>query len=546
MAILLRKILPLLLLLIFTGSLSYLRHKPVGFFNHQTALWADQTGYYAYLPFYFIYDQQTGDWLDKFSQSTGRGFRNKDGKFFTKYAVGVAILQAPVFGILHTYNLMTGTEADGFTGNYHWIPVIGAVLYGSLGIWLFYLFACKCTSRVRAAFVSFLMLCGTNVLFFIFAYSGMSHAYSLFLFAALLWWVDRALRRGDKGWLAFFIAGLMIGLIFITRPLNLLFVLGLLGYFQLQDPRFFRHYILTPKLLVLLVASLIPVLPQFHYWHYLTGEWVYYSYGNEGFTNWNSPKFLQLWFAPQNGLFPWSPAYLLAVAILVYKSMKLEACSILLLITFLILSYSLAAWHAVHFGMGYGSRNYVEYSVLFFIPMLNQKFRSLKLRRAAVLVSVVLAFFSVKMMYTYQSYFDGEIWDWEEYAAMAGRGFYHDQKNFGIITKPTGNKLMQVKHLNAWNKTLTPFKRLNISAEVELYTSKGRPGMVAHFETSDSLYSWNMVSFEDRFRDLRETEDFYASFFVPETLPEDAKLMLYLWNQQGDSLRVSDVHMWLK
>ena len=75
------------------------RHHKSGTFNWMTPLWADQAGYYVYLPGLFIYHFDAKSFPEKIEEKTGLGFSLdlEKNKVISRYTCGTAILQAPFF-----------------------------------------------------------------------------------------------------------------------------------------------------------------------------------------------------------------------------------------------------------------------------------------------------------------------------------------------------------------------------------------------------------------------------------------------------------------
>src|SRR5690606_32363846 len=111
--------------------------------------------------------------------------------------------------------------------------------------------------------------------------------------------------------------------------------------------------------------------PQLLYWQYVSGEIIHYSYGEYGFSNFTSPKILQLWFSPNNGLFLYNPLYLVVLTAMIIKIFDntRNINNWIIPVTFILLSYVFASWYIFSFGCGYGSRNFVEYNVMFALPV---------------------------------------------------------------------------------------------------------------------------------------------------------------------------------
>ena len=90
-------LLPVLLFLTFN------MHSKLKTNTYHGVIWADAAGYYAYLPMWFIYGNNSINWPDKIENNTGYGFTldNNSNTIRNKYYSGVALLQAPFFLCAH-------------------------------------------------------------------------------------------------------------------------------------------------------------------------------------------------------------------------------------------------------------------------------------------------------------------------------------------------------------------------------------------------------------------------------------------------------------
>ena len=136
----------------------------------------------------------------------------------------------------------------------------------------------------------------------------MSHVYSFFLITVF---VSQSIRWIEEWkWHQALLTGLSLGLIVLIRPVNGIVVLIPLLYgvrffaelmVRLSD--IFSHY---AQFALLLFTAFIAILPQLVYWHEITGEWVYYSYSNQGFF-FNDPRIVEGLFGFRKGWLIYTP-----------------------------------------------------------------------------------------------------------------------------------------------------------------------------------------------------------------------------------------------
>lgn len=328
--------------------LSFNKHSQSGYFNYHSEIWADKAGYYVYLPAALKYQFNPEKFPESMDIMTGKGFKldAENGKVLTKYTCGVALMQVPFFWLADVFAEPLGFEADGFSPIYHWSVNVASVFYLVLGLILLRSFLRKRFGELASILVPLALFLGTNLYYYSIDETGMSHVYSFSLFCAFLYLLqttDYLTRSSIKTGL---LLGVLAGLIILIRPTNLLF-LTTYFFLDLSDKsalfsrvkRLLHFKILVPALLLAFVI----ILPQLLYWNYASGSMVNYSYGNEGF-NWTNPKLLNTWFSPNNGLFLYSPFYLLSLAALFWMVKSKKANGAFILILFMTLSYVLSSW----------------------------------------------------------------------------------------------------------------------------------------------------------------------------------------------------------
>lgn len=221
-----------------------------------------------------------------------------------------------------------------------------------------------------------------------------------------------------------FLIGLIASLIVLIRPINILF---LLVYFVL-DINSFKQLAERGKSLIkpatiglLLTAAILIWLPQLIYWKYSSGHYLFYSYGNEAF-NWWNPKLLHTWFSPKNGLFLYTPLYLILLSGAAYMGIKKSATGIYLTLLFGLLSYIFSCWWDWSFGCSFGARNFVEFLAIFSVPLcyLIESTDGKKWARFGLFALILfLMVLNLKMTYRfYLCYFGDGDWDWTWYSHL--------------------------------------------------------------------------------------------------------------------------------
>lgn len=385
-------------------------------FNYHSEIWADRAGYHVYLPAAFDYHFDPAAFPEEIDARTGHGFflDSIPGKVITKYPSGEALLRIPFYLIGKLVRPAEDPNGAGFTLVDHAMVDIAASFYGALGLLLLFLVLIKRVRESVALAVVLAILAGTNLLFYAIANPGMSHVYSFFLFAAFIFLVERLVHRPPSH-RRHLLLGIVAGLILVTRPTNVLFIplaLAITATSWAEVAARFRKFLQPRMAAPFLLGAFLMCLPQMAYWYYAFGTPIKWSYSGEGFTNYLNPQLIPVWFAPANGLFPYSPLVLLTLLACLVRSKAMPVMTGTTWLTFLAVSYLSASWFAWGFGCGFGSRNFVEYGALFAFPLatlLNAPFRQRKLLTALV---VLCCLWTVKLTYSSEVCWFGSDWDW--------------------------------------------------------------------------------------------------------------------------------------
>ena len=421
-----RLIILFLLFLIFC-SLSLYRHKDIEPNTFRTEIWADRAGYYVYLPSIFLYNFSGDEFPENIEEQTGYGFQvnQNNDKVSTKYTYGVALLQLPFFLIADFISSISdNTPRDGFSFYYQKSINFAAVFYLIIGLYLLFLtLKIYFTYSNKTILITLLLLFfGTNLYYYSIVETGMSHIYSFFLFSGALYLVTHKANFKNK-YLFYILLAFTSWLIILIRPTNMIFVIIAFFWDAISVKQILlrvKEHI-SPKIFSIWVLSgFIIFIPQFIYWKYSTGHYLTYTYTNEGFVNALSPKLLEVLFSPNNGLFPYSLIFILALFGLILSLRNRTTIGMYSSIVFVLVTYLTASWHDWRFGCGSGMRNMVEYYSLFSFPIcysINKiNLVNKKLIKIAFYALIgLLAIISFKVNYHYYGCYFVDVWDWSEY-----------------------------------------------------------------------------------------------------------------------------------
>ncbi len=405
------------------------------FFKHPGETWdrsinSDGKGYYAYLPAFFIYHDLTYKFVESYEEkyyppdrSVFKEFRSQaDGKTTNKCFPGLAILWLPFFLIAHLLSTFLGFPTDGYSLLYQYAISIAALFY----LWLGCRFLMKMLTRSgasvkNAAFITFIIAFGTNIMYYAVVENSMSHVYSFSLITLFLFYVYRYFH--DKEGKHFILSAILFGLIVLVRPTNglILFLLPLMAWISdpgnqnplssiLHPKSSIQHpaslpgrqagsikYLVAGILILILLLSLPLIL-----WHSTTGHWLVYQYGEERF-HFLHPHFLSILFSYNRGWFVYTPVALVSVIGFrhLWKENKNTFCWTLSF--FVIFIYIASCWWMWYYASKCGQRIFIDLYAIVAILLLFL-YQSLQKRKPLryLLTSILLIFTGLNIFQCYQ------------------------------------------------------------------------------------------------------------------------------------------------
>jgi hypothetical protein len=307
---------------------------------------------------------------------------------------------------------------------------VSAWFYGMLGLFLVLLTLKRKTQPPTRVILlgTTLFLLGTNLIYYLVKDAGLSHNYSFFLVALLVYFKTVVFDSQKTG--HYLLLGLIVGLLVLVRPINVVFV-GLLVFWDLQRPRDAFLMVKANIARWLLFAGVVFLLfiPQLLYYQYAFGQYVNYAYGNETFLFWKNPKLAHVFFAFQNGWLINNPLHVFTLAGVVWMIGKKMVNGWKLL--FLVLGVGLlyASWWSWELGCGFGHRGFVEFYAVLMPAFIVGFDRILGMRpmQKTLLLSLMLLFvmISLKLISAYDNcwYGDGP-WDAEEWMNLLLKPVY--------------------------------------------------------------------------------------------------------------------------
>jgi hypothetical protein len=167
----------------------------------------------------------------------------------------------------------------------------------------------------------------------------------------------------------FLILGFCVGMIALIRPTDILFGFIPLLYTGLnwqEKKAFFLRY--WKFIVAAAVLAFLLILPQLIYWKILSGQFLFYSYGSQGF-NWKHPEIKLGLFGAGNGWLVYSPIMLFSMAgMLFYR--KIKPFGLALWVIFPLYVYVIYSWYCFFYLNGIGSRPMIHLYPLLAFPMM--------------------------------------------------------------------------------------------------------------------------------------------------------------------------------
>jgi len=399
--------------------------------------------YYEYLPAAIIHKDLSMSFVAEdreFYKDKIWTQKTRTGRSVSKMTMGLAVLNAPFFLMAHGLAGPLGYPPDGFSDPYRFVLILSSVVYAMLGFWLLLKLLRKYFAR-NAIAVSLLAIgLGTNLYFYTTIGAPMSHAYSFFLFAAFIYAVDCWVSR--PSWGNSILVGLIGGLIILVRPSNgIIFILFPLWQVDSISTLISRLKLVLhklPKIILIALVACLVFVPQIIYWKYVTGDYFYYSYGDERFF-FNDPAFLQGLLSYRKGWLIYTPVMtfaLIGIIVLYFRHRKFFWP----VAVFIFLNlYVVWSWWCWWYGGGFGQRALIESYAILSIPLtafVKFIFEKKLVSRISILV-IIACLVSLNIFQTRQYYIGVIHWDamnketyWDSYFRTKVRpGFYDMVEN---------------------------------------------------------------------------------------------------------------------
>ncbi|MCX6287337.1 MAG: hypothetical protein NTY96_09490 [Bacteroidetes bacterium] len=548
-----------------------------GHVRHPGKIWSDAAHYYVYMPATFIYGWDVFRFPYKIEKKfEGFILNDKTGKVEIKTTCGEAILLTPFFLAAHTSAYIFKLPMDGFSSFYQVFMLIGCVFYFTLGLFFLKKFLDSYFKHAVSLTVILIIAFSTQIYFYAYDQVLMSHTYSFFLFCLFIYLLKRYLDGGKKSYTIFALLSLSLALAVLLRPTNIMVILWF-AFLDLKSLKEFWQrilFFLNPKRsLIYIVIQFIVLIPQFLYWKYLSGQYVYYSYPGEVFFL-GHPMLIQVWFSPFNGLFPYHPVWFLILAGMFIMIRRRKLNGIFSLFFFLLASYVFSCWHCWFYGGSFGFRPLAEFTVFMALPLgyffiSIARWKNLFVKSSMAVIFFLLVYFNLMQFYHY-NIFTGGMWSWDDYFIKLKNYelVYYPQKTytwtidfsntFGydpvILTRQHPHSRVYATYCtrdipdNAHYKrelsTILDHPVHKISMSVWVFSpgsDSTHASWICRIDSAGSMIFFNTIEF-DKFVKKRDIyTEVNGSVEVPQWLDQKAVIHFYIWNPNGREFYFDDM-----
>jgi hypothetical protein len=312
------------------------------------------------------------------------------------------------------------------------------------------------------------------------------------------------------------------------------------------------------------------------YWKYSRGTFIAWTYTNEGFSNWNHPKILELWFSTINGVFLYSPLVLLMIVGMIIMIIRKIPNGWLSLILFFLISYIFSSWYNWYYGCSYGQRSFVEYYTVFIIPfgffiLEIPKIRDLLLKNLLILVIIALGYYNVKMILVFdEKCFFGSTWDWAQFNRQLDKAhifisykkkwsFNNDFEN-GAISY-TNRISDSVYRSGMHSLQILPYKEYTpcysilmnnfgeklpqyIDIDFWVLSTDNLPvdaSLVCSMDINDSNVALQSKSIPSLINKPPSWQKVHSRFVIPAGMTREPWIRIYFWNPKKASFFVDDL-----
>ena len=245
----------------------------------------------------------------------------------------------------------------------------------------------------------------------------------------------------------------------------------------------------------------------------------------------------------------YNPIYFLIFGALILMVFRKKHEGFYILGLTLALIYLFSSWFVFSFGCGFGSRNFVEYTTIFALPLgwlferIYDKILIKKILIAPVLIIAIL--FNLQLTSAYNKCFlDGD-WDWKEYSYMLRLRKYSKTHLYFQKVKLGQNKEYSKKHnIEIDSHSGSNFRRALVTVNTEIFGENTEAMIVFSIVSDDSTLYWNGYPIKNEYDfDRGGLQRITADFWLPRYYTIHSVASTFVWNINRDTLQISSLKL---
>lgn len=338
-----------------------------------TVIHNDVNFYYSYLPAIFIYGDMGFGFKDHLKEKDRQKIwvlTDSEGNYHSKMTAGNAIMYLPFFLSAHLYATATHHDANGYSRPYDEALHYSSLAYLLIALWLLTGYLRKYFSWTAVVITVLSLPLATNLFYYTTHESAMSHVYSFFLFTLFVITTEKWHHNKFKLSYSIFL-GLLLGIITLVRPTNIIIALlpMIYGISSIKDVGLnFKLLWQKKKSFIALIVSFFCIaFIQPLLWKWGTGNWLVYSYGDEGFY-FLDPHIMDGLFSYRKGWLVYTPIMIFGLLgmFFLFKSRSEWRWAVPLFLFLHI--YIIFSWWCWWYGGSFGARSMIETYAILAIP----------------------------------------------------------------------------------------------------------------------------------------------------------------------------------
>lgn len=377
----------------------------------------DASGYYAYLPSFFIYkDIKKQTYYDTFLdvhyfpaadiKRYGQYYHKNTGGYTNKYPMGTAIMQMPFFLVCHIIcHHFFPNLATGYSSYYHLSIQFSTLFYALFSLYILYSILIKHFENSTSLLTCIILYFGTNTLYYTLFESGMSHVYSLFIYSCVFYLSHKIFIEKNPSGRHITLIILSMSLAIIVRPIDAMLIILPIGLFCQSSSKLQWIKSNIKHLALGILFGSIPILTQILYWKITSGNFIIYSYEGEYFDFLHS-EFIKGVFSFRKGWFIYTPIagiMMLSGFYMIYRKNSLSLMYPIMIFMFLYI-YIVFSWHNWYYGGGFSARPLIQTYALLSFPLayfLEKIKHRNQMTKCFLSISIILLF-TLNLFQTYQ------------------------------------------------------------------------------------------------------------------------------------------------